>query len=533
MKLNFDWHPYRYFQYERALAQRELKALFGHEALQYSGGLSIETSENWNELASRTTYFRQVVADNTDYVIPLQALLEASSNGGAKETLPGIHIAPSLRTQSTRYSAHGLHEYRGKFNPQIVRAIGNLINLEPGNWILDPFAGSGTTLLEGFHMGWNVVGIDINPLSIEIANAKIAAMNISPSELINQSRNIEQRLSKRIAKFTFDIAFTDIERQEIAGNSWWNHLPNLDYLRSWFTESVLSQVALILTEIEQIADANIRLIFRVILSSILREVSLQNPADLRIRRRKSPAENMPAIPLFIETLNAQCSSILKARRVLNDRPSTQKALLGDIRKASELIRNIDPKTPHFDAAITSPPYVSALPYIDTQRLSLAVLGLINSSEIRTTERLLIGSRELTNRERQQIEHNIMENHDDLPDECIDVCKQLLAAVDGKQDGFRRQNMPALTYQYLRDMSSAFGQINLVLRKGAAFILVVGPNKTRLGGADFIINTPQLLKSLGMKTGFTIEESIELDTYQRYDVHQSNSIRSEVMLILRT
>src|SRR5205814_1650952 len=73
--------------------------------------------------------------------------------------------------QPTRYSAHGLHDFRGKFNPQIVRAIGNLLALDEGACVLDPFCGSGTTLLEGAHIGWNVAGVDLNPLVVLISFA--------------------------------------------------------------------------------------------------------------------------------------------------------------------------------------------------------------------------------------------------------------------------------------------------------------------------------------------------------------------------
>ncbi len=67
--------------------------------------------------------------------------------------------------------------------------------------------------------------------------------------------------------------------------------------------------------------------------------------------------------------------------------NNSKAFNIDIRDAESLIDFVD-----FDAAITSPPYATALPYIDTQRLSLIWLGFASPKEVKVLENNLIGSR---------------------------------------------------------------------------------------------------------------------------------------------
>ena len=179
MTLNFYWHAYKYFPYEQKLAQREVSALLGHTPETRQEGLCVPAVPAWQGQAYRTTYFCQAVAQDGDSVVPLQAHLEESATHSECSNR-GATGAPILSRQSTRYSAHGLHEYRGKFNPQIVRAIGNILGLQPGDAILDPFCGSGTTILEAVHNGWNAIGIDVNPLAVQIARAKVAAMHVSP-----------------------------------------------------------------------------------------------------------------------------------------------------------------------------------------------------------------------------------------------------------------------------------------------------------------------------------------------------------------
>ncbi|HEY73019.1 MAG TPA: site-specific DNA-methyltransferase [Thermoflexia bacterium] len=532
MKIDFFWHSYKYLPYERKLAKRELMALFKSLPVSHPNGFTVKINDpSWQDIAKRVTYFRGAIAENGERVIPRQALLEASANGGIQDCMTGFEAFPSSSRQSTRYSAHGIHEYRGKFNPQIVRAIGNLLNLSPGDWILDPFCGSGTTLLETAYNGWNGIGLDINPLGIEIAKAKLAALRAPSDDLRMFSAKLTQNLNHLIIDLSLESPFDAQQKVQVGGTEWEDMLPNLDYLRAWFTESVLVQLAAILRAIEEIPEPAMRAIFRIVLSNILRDVSLQEPADLRIRRRKSPPPNVPVIPLFVDTLVSWIENLLQAQQCFQPASNTvQKAILGDVRQAVNVISKTSPRQ-IFSAAITSPPYVTALPYIDTQRLSLAILGLINAADIRTTERQLIGNREITNRQRQVWEDALRENQYNLPIECWQFCCELAAAVNPEKDGFRRQNKPALTYQYFSEMAQMFEQVKCLLRPSAPFVLVVGSNRTKLGGRQFVIDTAHWLRTVAEQRGFRQVEVLELDTYQRYSVHQANSIRTETMLIL--
>ena len=536
MKVDFFWHNYKYLPYERNLAYRELTTLLGQEPVHtnWNEGLSIESSDGWESSAYRSTYFREVIAENSSRIIPLQTYLEASTNGKHSSTLPNMDLSPTVTRQSTRYSAHGIHEYKGKFNPQMVRVIGNILGLQPGQWLLDPFCGSGTSLLEAAHVGWNAVGIEINPLGVQISRAKVAAMKVSTDELNAYTEKLCKKLGEKFREINTDKAFTKSQAQMVGGENWQNRLPSFDYLSSWFKESVLVQLSVILDEIAQIPSQDIQLILQVILSDIVREVSLQDPTDLRIRRRKSPPENAPAVPIYIDAVRSKIKTILKARQYITEVSTKQVTLLGDSRYCTSLIEANSEvvEVKQFDAAITSPPYATALPYIDTQRLSLVLLGLIKSEEIRIMERIVTGSREITTQERLKIEQDIDTNTDKLPSECIFLCRKLKDALDINLDGFRRQNVPALIYKYFVDMALVFRQVSKLLRKDAPFALVVGTNQTRLGGQTTIIDTPYLLTLLAEQNGFSVQETLELDTYQRYDIHQVNSINSETLIILR-
>jgi len=78
----------------------------------------------------------------------------------------------------TGYATHGLFPYRGKFHPQMVKALLNLMGLKPGETVLDPMMGSGTTLIEATLMGVDSVGIDASPFCRFMAQAKLDGLRV-------------------------------------------------------------------------------------------------------------------------------------------------------------------------------------------------------------------------------------------------------------------------------------------------------------------------------------------------------------------
>ena len=266
----------------------------------------------------------------------------------------------------------------------------------------------------------------------------------------------------------------------------------------------------------------------------MREVSFQSPADLRIRRRKDPSENYPALPLFRQEIK----NILKALRNL---VSLRTLASGDTHQVAfcqdSRFRNAFVEAGNdfglFDAVITSPPYANALPYIDTQRLSLVLLGLIDAKEIMAVDRTLIGSREITKRSRQSLELALQSNEAKLPSCVYDFLVDLLHQVSQTDNGFRKQNCPSLLYKYFSNMKKVFLAVQEFLNVDARFTLIVGTNRTRINGTDIIIPTPKFLTHIAESVGFVNEHIEELDTYHRYDIHRANSINSESLIILRS
>ena len=67
---------------------------------------------------------------------------------------------------------HGLKNYPGRFPPKIPKILIEKYSTK-GDFILDPFVGGGTTLIEANKLGRNSIGFDINPKAIDLSNEKI------------------------------------------------------------------------------------------------------------------------------------------------------------------------------------------------------------------------------------------------------------------------------------------------------------------------------------------------------------------------
>lgn len=85
--------------------------------------------------------------------------------------------------RTNQYLTHWYYPYKAKFHPQMIKAILNFMGLEKGQTVLDPFCGSGTTLVEAKTVGVSSVGTDVDPLCILMAKVKTDLLDLSAPEL--------------------------------------------------------------------------------------------------------------------------------------------------------------------------------------------------------------------------------------------------------------------------------------------------------------------------------------------------------------
>ena len=498
-RMKLMWHGYRYYPYERVLAMREIAALFpASPPREVPGGLELPSSCS-SRLANRLTYVSRIDGER-GLSETQQSCLEMTARKGRAR-------------QATRYSVHGLHEYKGKFNPQVARALLNVLGVLPGQRVLDPFCGSGTTLVECVHLGAVGYGADINPLAVFISNAKLQALATPAAELHEILKRLMSKLHQAAPRLPVDES------------------PRRMYLESWFDTDILDVIERLRRATDAVAQA-LAPVFLTIASNLLRDYSRQDPQDLRVRRRKSSVPATPFLNAFRDACEQSIKRIGDAQRVLESTAASKedqtfvRATLCDAAKSANAISQAP-----FDAAITSPPYAMALPYVDIHRLSLVWLGLVSPAELAAVESVLVGSRELRGTARSQLITALADNEARLPADEVGLCRRLASAL-GNDDGFRRRAVPILLYRYFASMRDALLSVLGVLRPNAPFALIVGRNHTVLGGERCEIDTPAHLANMAADVGWRVEEQMPLQTYQRYGYHVNNAIAHETLLLLR-
>ena len=497
---HLEWHSYRYYPYEKKFAFREVEALPGF--LSYNTtqeGLVVRFAKKNPDALNKLVYFSKYSFDNGQPAKTIQARLE---NGSTKNN--------SLKRQSTRYLVHGLHEYKGKFNPQIVRCILNWFNLPKESQVIDPFCGSGTSIIESGLAGFESIGWDLNPFAVYLTNAKLLALNTDLDILRRQAEKLFSQQS-------------DGNRPGCENNA------RIEYLHKWFPEDILRKIEYYREMIEENTEQN-EPIFKVILSDLLRDYSLQEPSDLRIRRRKSPFPEIPIEESFKKCFYQLAQELERTSEIIHENKLKSSVFQADGRFVNE-VRSSSPVALRADFAITSPPYATALPYIDTQRLSLIWLGLLEPNKIGKTEKTLIGSRDAAEATLHDLEEKIGENSSDLPDSiqllCSDLQKRLTI-----HDGFRKRAVPGLLYRYFTDMKQTFQTVRSLMKCDGTYALIVGTNRTTIGSITERIKTPELLAEIAISSKWKEVELLNLETYKRYGLHSANAVQGETLLVLR-
>ncbi len=170
------------FIYELSLAELELKALGSDYEI--INGLREFKILNKNRdlidtIKKRSSYFKTILREPTYYHEIIQKNKTRSPN---------------------QYLTHWVYPYKGKFHPQMVRSLLNIIELREGDKVLDPFSGSGTTALEAQLLGIDFIGVDISPLCVIQGRVK--------TESIYQIEEIKKLKEEVISKITLNLFST-------------------------------------------------------------------------------------------------------------------------------------------------------------------------------------------------------------------------------------------------------------------------------------------------------------------------------------
>ena len=249
---------------------------------------------------------------------------------------------------------HRLHPYLGKFIPQLVETL-LARYFRPGQHVLDPFAGSGTTLVQALESGLSATGIDIAAFNCLLADVK--TRRYDPSGLERDLRAAH----REIERFAAD------GRARVDGET--------PYLRHWFAPAARAEL---LFYRSLAAELEHRDVLRVVLARAARSARRTTHFDLDFPR--APQRE----PYWCHKHRRVCRPVERASHFLGRytldtlarieefarcrRPGVEAtALHGDARDLA-LPRG-------YDGILTSPPYPGLIDYHEQHRYAYELLGL--------------------------------------------------------------------------------------------------------------------------------------------------------------
>ena len=244
---------------------------------------------------------------------------------------------------------HRLHPYLGKFIPQLVETLLDRY-LAPGGHILDPFAGSGTALVQALESGYDATGADIAAFNCLLSGVKTRRYNLFVLE--RELRDVISRLD----------ALDTPPRPS-------------PYMREWFSADAAREL---LAFRELVGEYEHGDVLRVILARAARSARRTTHFDLdfprapqegpywchKHKRECRPVEH--ALP-FLRRYTLDTLERIKAFTKVRAKEREATVLHGDSRELEFGLR--------FDAIVTSPPYPGLIDYHEQHRTAYELLGL--------------------------------------------------------------------------------------------------------------------------------------------------------------
>jgi hypothetical protein len=354
----------------------------------------------------------------------------------------------NLKEKDTTKHIHRLHPYKGKFIPQLVEyfldkhtdKFKKEIYFNEGDIILDPFSGSGTTMVQANELGMHAIGIDISAFNSLIANVKVANVDFQDlnSELnritealkdfISQNKNaqFEKELLEELnvfnkkyfpsPEFKIKVRNKEIIEKEYTPIKESEFLKIFDKLREkydlklrqktsnnflekWYLEPVKSEIDFTFEQLKKIKNLTTKKIITIILSRTIRSCRATTHADLATLKEpvtttyycgKHGKICKPLFSIFSWWVRYSKDTVKRLQEFERLRTDTyQICLQGDARNI-DIFSALENKNPEFARLVkkqkikgifSSPPYVGLIDYHEQHAYAYDLFGFKRNDEL--------------------------------------------------------------------------------------------------------------------------------------------------------
>ena len=360
---------------------------------------------------------------------------------------------------------HYLHKYKGKGDPRISRALINLLKVDEGATILDPFAGSGAFIADAPTMGLNAVGVEILRIGKLISEVK--------GDL---SYDIQRLRGEIVKLFSGHYRERDMFSGDISGN--------IRRIRENLLKQIgdskpvsnilphLKKITYLKSKIENIKYEKAKKFLLLMLSQKIIEFS----------EKKRNNDFTASFRNYVEDRYLTLYATLKLAEKLGISLSR-----GKIR-----IVKADSTSMHFledesiDGILTSPPYFDALDYIGNNKVSIVILGFDEDLKFGATK-------------------EYYSKFDRYALELPESSKDLIALLEKS----RRSSKANVVRNYLKMMKLSFRECYRVLKPKKYYVMVVSKyHRWLINGEERRVETSRILSELGVSEGFKLVDVIQ-------------------------
>jgi DNA modification methylase len=423
---------------------------------------------------------------------------------------PGVGTSAKTRLNGTANKLdvldrpfHDWYRFVLSFPPHLVREYIDKFDLGTTDTLLDPFCGTGTTVVESQRLGIKSVGIEANPIAHFAASVK-TNWRIDADELLRHAQRIAELANSKIRSTSLKngtrLYKLQPEKAELL-------------LRDSIDPSQLHQSLILLEQIVQGNSTAYRSheILALAKALVFSISNLHFGPEVGVRKKKV---NAPVIDSWLNEIELMVCDLTDAPRIEGN---PTKIFLADSREMSKVLA---PNS--ISAVFTSPPYPNEKDYTRTTRLESVILGFINSKdELRALKRGLVRSNTrgvykaddddkwvADNKSVQKIANAIEDRRIEL----------------GKTSGFEKL-YPRVTRLYFGGMARHLSELREFLKPGAKLGYVVGDQASYL---RVMIRTGQLIGEIAESLGYTVEN---IDLFRtRHATATREQIREEVVVL---
>lgn len=395
--------------------------------------------------------------------------------------------------------AHCWYRFVLSFPPQLVRGYLRRFRLTPGHLVLDPFCGTGTTLVECKKLRIASIGLEAHPMAALASRVK-TDWSIDPSGLLQHARKIARSAEKHLASDVADLWSLPEDTHKLL-------------LKNSISPLPLHKTLVLLEHLrtdEQAPGREHALL--ALANALIQDIgNLHFGPEVGVRDIK---EDAPVLNSWLANVG-RIASDLEHLRYRRSVPT--KVFCHDSRT---MLKRLKPRS--VDGVITSPPYPNEKDYTRTTRLETVLLGFVKDRrDLRALKENLLRSNT----------RNVYKNDDD--DKWIESFPQIAALAEDiesrrielrKTSGFERQ-YARVTKLYFGGMARHLADLRRVLSPGAHLAYVVGDQASYL---RVMIRTGQLLGRIAESLGYEVE-TIELFR-TRLSTATKAQLREEVLVL---